>query len=70
MKKVYVVTMYRYGNREKHSYVLGVFTTRKLAEQWGETEKTYRAGKYEPDVTRFVIDDPVAITAMSEKERE
>lgn len=63
MKIAYVVTMYRYGNREKHSYVLGVFTTYKLAEDWGSTEKAYRAGKYEPDITQFIIDDPVAITS-------
>jgi len=25
IKPIYVVTMYRYGNRENHSYVLGAY---------------------------------------------
>ena len=34
-KPVYVVTMYRYGDREKHSYVLGVFSTAEMAKKMG-----------------------------------
>ncbi len=28
LNTLYVLTMYRYGDRERHSYVMGVFDTR------------------------------------------
>lgn len=55
---VYIVTMYRYGDREKHSYVLGAFSTENNAREWGEKEKDYRGGKYEPEIIRFYVDSP------------
>jgi len=54
--KVFVVKMNRYGDREKHSYVLGVWSTREEAEKAGNVEKYYRAGKYEPEIFEFTID--------------
>ena len=54
----YIVTMYRYGDREKHSYVLGAFSAESIAREWGEKEKEYRGGKYEPEIIRFCIDSP------------
>ena len=58
MRLVYVVTMYRYGDREKHSYVYGAFSTEATAREWGEKEKDYRGGKYEPEIIRFCVDSP------------
>jgi len=55
---VYIVTMYRYGDREKHSYVYGAFSTEATAREWGEKEKDYRGGKYEPEIIRFCVDSP------------
>ena len=55
---VYIVTMYRYGDREKHSYVLGAFSTENNARERGELEKDYRGGKYEPEIIRFYVDSP------------
>ena len=55
MKNVYVVTMYRYGDREKHSYVLGVFDNKFMAMSWGEQEKAFRANKYSPAVEKFKV---------------
>ena len=55
---VYIVTMYRYGDREKHSYVLGAFSTENNAREWGEKEKDYRGGKYEPEIIWFYVDSP------------
>ena len=40
--KVYVVTMYRGGDREKHSYVCAVFTNKERAKKWGEDEEFFR----------------------------
>ena len=57
-KLVYVVTMYRYGDREKHSYVLGVFSNENTAHEWGDKEKDYRGGKYEAEIIKFCVDSP------------
>jgi hypothetical protein len=54
--KVYVVTMYRYGDREKHSYVLGVWSTRELAYKYGLTEESWRGQKYGHVITEWNID--------------
>ena len=55
---VYVVTMYRFGDREKHSYVYGAFSNENIAREWSEKEKDYRGGKYEPEIIRFCVDSP------------
>ncbi len=54
---VYVVTMYRYGDHEKHSYVLGAFTTLTLAEKWGRIEEYARGGKYKYEFVVCTIDE-------------
>ena len=54
--KVYVVTMYRWGNHEDHSYVLGVWSHPIVAENNGLTEESFRGGKYEHEVTEWTID--------------
>ena len=54
--KVYVVTMYRWGDRESHSYVLGVWSNKELAGLHGGLECNWRGGKYEPKVTEWTID--------------
>jgi hypothetical protein len=48
--KLYIVTMYRWGNRENHSYVIGAFTKKQKALDEGEREAQYRGGKYDPEV--------------------
>jgi hypothetical protein len=45
-KTVYVVIAYRFGKREKHSYTLGVFTTKYSAKKCADTHTNYRGGKY------------------------
>lgn len=56
--KIFVVTMYRYGDREKHSYVLGAFSNKDMAKKWGEDEEIFRGNKYKSDITIFILDDP------------
>lgn len=46
----YVVTMYRYANKEAHSYLLGVFTDKDKAIEAGESHAIYRGGKYESEI--------------------
>ena len=51
--KIYVVTMYRWGDREAHSYVEGAYIDPIVAETMGEHEALYRGGKYEFEVLEF-----------------
>ena len=55
--KAYVTTMYRWGDPEGHSYVLGVFSSKEDAELYGQMEYQYRGHKYEPVVLEFVVND-------------
>lgn len=56
MKNCYVVTMYRWGDRECHSYVLGVFSKKTRAEKAAKREEEYRGGKYSPECIEIPID--------------
>ena len=47
---LYVVTMYRWGDRDAHSYVLGVYTKKNAAIKAAELDTEYRGGKYAPEV--------------------
>lgn len=53
MSAVYVVTAYRFGDRERHSYVVGVFTSPELAIDIAEQVPDERAGKYYAEVLKF-----------------
>jgi len=55
-KPIYVVTMYRYGDREKHSYVLGLYDSEKRARDIAKIEQAYRGGnKYYPEILSYEI---------------
>lgn len=59
-KKVFfTVEMLRWGDRENHSYVIGVFDNEfdALKEAW--LHMRYRAGKYDAHVTGWEINDGV-----------
>lgn len=43
---MYIVIAYRWGNREKHSYIVGIFTNDKDAVNAAELETNFRGGKY------------------------
>jgi len=47
---VYIVTAYRWGNKEAHSYVVGAFDVKEVAVNQANYEKEYRGGKYECEV--------------------
>ncbi len=44
--KLYVVTMYRLGERSNHSYLLGVFDSKHKALEKGVEHEEYRKSKY------------------------
>lgn len=53
--KVWVVEMLRWGDRELHSYVEGVYGTEAEARVAGEEHREWRGGKYEPHIEEFEL---------------
>ena len=53
---VYLAAMYRYGDRDLHSYVLGAYSTEAGAVRAGEQERAQRGGKYEAEVLELPVD--------------
>ena len=54
---LYVVIMYRYGNIERHSYLLGVYEKATEALKYGEDESVYRGRKYYPEVLKVKLNE-------------
>ena len=52
-KSIYVVTMYRWGNRENHSYVTWAGTSKKQALEESEKEADDGGGEYVAEVLEF-----------------
>ena len=55
--KIYVTTMYRWGDREAHSYVLYAGFSKHEAIKVGADEREYRGNKYIPGVDEFTPGD-------------
>lgn len=55
MMNVWVVEMLRWGNREKHSYIKGVYSEREWAKQAAHEEEVSRGGKYVAKIQKFKI---------------
>ncbi len=51
--KIYVITMYKWGERINHSYVLGVYTKKALAISEADKEEQDRAGKYMSEILEY-----------------
>jgi hypothetical protein len=51
--KIYVVTMYRWGERENHSYVLGAYTKKALAISEADKEEQNRGAKYIAEILEY-----------------
>jgi hypothetical protein len=60
--KIYVVTMYRYGNKQNDSYVLGAFSKKQKAFDEADAEEAYRGGKYSGEVLEFNPNESIRIT--------
>lgn len=56
--KVYIITAYRWGEYNNHSYIVGVFTNKKKAINCACYEEQLRGGnKYGCEVTEFKLND-------------
>jgi hypothetical protein len=51
--------MYRWGDKEKHSYVIGTYTSIEHAKLAGACEESWRGGKYEYEVQEFKLDSTI-----------
>jgi|GEM_PF-1887312 len=54
--KIYVVTMYRMGERTNSSYVLGTFSSLNRAKEAARTESTERGFKYGYGIAQCELD--------------
>lgn len=54
---VYCVTAYRWGNKEAHSYIVGVFDNLEIAIQHAKDEKEWRGGKYNCEVVSMNLNE-------------
>ena len=52
---VYTVHAYRFGDRELHSYSVGVYSDQRDALSDAEAEREYRGGKYECEVLEWEL---------------
>lgn len=55
--KIYNVTAYRWGDRESHSYVVGVFDNEETAIKEAKLETEFRGGKYECEVRSMELNE-------------
>lgn len=53
IKTIYIVTMYRFGDREKHSYIQGLYTVEKTALKEASSEEKLRGNKYSAEIIKF-----------------
>jgi hypothetical protein len=53
---VYTVTAYRWGDRDGHSYIVGVFKDEPVALRTAVAEEDYRGGKYECEIVERSLD--------------
>ena len=56
---VYTVHAYRWGDRERHSYSVGVYSKKHAALKAAQTENDYRGGKYECEVLEWTLDSGI-----------
>jgi len=53
---VYTVHAYRWGDRERHSYTVGVYSKKHAAMKAADIEEDYRGGKYRCEVLGWQLD--------------
>ena len=54
---VYAVTAYRFGDRERHSYVVGVYPEKEAALNAADVEEGWRGGSYRSAVLALSLGD-------------
>lgn len=57
VKYMYVVTARKWGERETHSYTVGVFSKKNAAMKYADMHTEYRGGKYACIVEKCILDE-------------
>ena len=53
---VYTVFAYRWGDRENHGYIVGVYSKKHAALKAAQVESDFRGKKYECEVLELAVD--------------
>ena len=56
---VYTVRACRWGDRESHSYVVGVYAKKHAAQKAAEIERAWRGGKYECEILEWILGEGI-----------
>lgn len=57
--KLFVVNMYKYGDHNNHSYLLGVFTKKQMAVDTAVKEEDDRGDKYSAEIVEVAPDETI-----------
>ena len=68
--QVYVLTAYRWGSIENHSYVCGVFESKEDAQLAANREMLWRGGKYDCMIAEMEMNYPYVAQNNKAHERE
>lgn len=55
-QKIYTVRACRWGDRETHSYIVGVYSKKQKAINAAKIEEDWRGGKYECEIIEWTVD--------------
>ena len=53
---IYTVRACRFGDRESHSYIVGVYEEKPIAQKASEVEENHRGGKYECEILEWKLE--------------
>ncbi|GAB7024734.1 hypothetical protein [Salidesulfovibrio brasiliensis] len=65
-KNLYTVHAFRWGDPERHSYIVGVYPKKQAALTAAETEEEYRGGKYICEVREWLPGEGIEGTHCKE----
>ena len=56
---VYTVRACRWGDRETHSYIVGVYQKKHAAVKAADIEGEFRGGKYECEILEWILEEGI-----------
>lgn len=56
--RIFIVNLLRYGNKEQHQYITGIFSSYKEALKNAKIAMQDRGGKYDAEIMEAYIDEP------------
>ncbi|MFW5847436.1 MAG: hypothetical protein ACOCVF_00760 [bacterium] len=56
-QNIFVVTAYRWGEKDSHCYIIGASNDLDEAKTWADKHTAYRGGKYACIVDKIILND-------------